>query len=85
MQNETKNDQEKVPDVKRDGWNVEEVSEESTNKPADEITREVLRGSETKSDADNRDLVGGVDSNETPQGREEAKKDETRGEVENDR
>ncbi len=78
MQNETKNDQEKVPDVNRQGWNVEEVSEESVNKPSDEITREVLRGDETKGDADDRDVVGGVDSNDTPQGREEAKKDETR-------
>lgn len=83
MQNETKNDQEKVPDVNRQGWNVEDVSEESANKPADEITREVLRGDETEGDADERDVVGGSDSNDTPQGREEAKKDEKRGEIEN--
>lgn len=82
MQSETKNDQEKLPDIKSGGWNVEQISEESTNKPADEITREMLRG-EAKGDADNRDVVGGVDSNETPQGREEAKKDENRGEIEN--
>lgn len=80
MQNETKNDQEKVPDVNRQGWNVEEVSEESVNQSADEITRQVLRGDETKGDADERDVVGGVDSNETWQGREEAKKGGTRSE-----
>jgi hypothetical protein len=83
MQNENKKDQEKVPDIKREGWNVEQISEESTNKPADEITREMLRGDEAKGDADRRDVVGGVNSNETPQGREEAKKDENRGEIEN--
>lgn len=80
MQNETKNDQEKVPDVNREGWNVEEVSEESVNKPSDEITREVLRGDETEGDADERDIAGSVDSDETPHGREEAKKDETEDE-----
>lgn len=80
MQNETKNDQEKVPDVNRQGWNVEEVSEESVNKSSDEITREVLRGDETEGDADERDIAGAVDSDETPQGREEAKKEETKNE-----
>lgn len=84
MQNETKNDQEKVPEVKREGWNISEIAEESTNKSADEITREVMRGDESKGDADERDLVGGVDSNETPQGREEAKKGAKVSEVEND-
>ena len=83
MQTGTKSDQEKVPDVSRESWNVEQVSAESTNKPADEITREILRGDETKGNADERDVVGGADSNETPQGREEAKKDENRGEIEN--
>ena len=83
MQTETKNDQEKVPAVERQGWNVNDVSAESVNQSSDEITREILRGDETKGDADNRDMVGGVNSNETPQGREEAKKDENRGEIEN--
>ena len=43
----------------------------------------MLRSDEAKCDADERDVVGGVNSNETPQGREEAKKDEKRGEIEN--
>jgi len=76
MQNENKNDQEKVPDVNRQGWNAEKVSEESANKSSDEITRQILRGNETEGDADDRDVIGGVDSDETPQGREEAKKDQ---------
>ncbi len=83
MQSETKNDQEKVPNVNRQGWNVQEVAEESVNQSSDEITRQVLRGDEAKGDADERDIVGGVDSNDTPHGREEAKKNETRGETEN--
>ena len=83
MQSETKNDQEKMPDIDREGWNAEQISAESTNKPSDEIAREMLRSDEAKCDADERDVVGRVNSNETPQGREEAKKDENRGEIEN--
>lgn len=83
MPNENENKQEKGTNASRQGWNIEEVAEESTNKSSDEMKREVLRGDETKGDADERDVVGGVNSNETPQGREEAKRDEKRGEVEN--
>ena len=32
----------------REGWNIEQLSEESTNKSSDEITREMLRGDEAK-------------------------------------
>lgn len=79
MQSETKQDQEKVPNVNQEGWNIGQVTEESTNKPSDEMVREVLRGDkEVKGDADERDVVGSVDSDETPHGREEAKKDKTK-------
>ena len=54
---------------------VEELVEESANQPADETLRQVLRGDESKGDADERDIVGSADGGETPQGREEAKKD----------
>ena len=60
--------------TKREGWNAEEISDESTNLPSDEIQRQLLRGDETKGNADNRDVTGSVNSNETPQGREETKK-----------
>lgn len=62
-------------DVKRDGWNAEEVSEEATNKEPDEVTREIARGAEKdKENADDRDIAGGPDRDETPHGREETKK-----------
>ncbi len=54
---------------------IKEINEESTNKPSDETMREVLRGEESKGDANERDVVGAVESIDTPQGREEAKKD----------
>ncbi len=79
MQTETKLDKNEIPDVNREGWSVEQVTDEATNKSSDETLRQVLRGDETKGDPDDRDIVGGVNSNETPHGREEAKKDETRG------
>lgn len=59
----------------REGWNIEKLSEEASQKDEDEIQRQTLRGDETKGNPDNRDVVGGVDADETPHGREEAKND----------
>lgn len=83
MPNENENKQEKGANANRQGWNIAELAEQSTNKSSDEMKREFLRGDETIGDADERDVVGSVDSSETPQGREEAKIGEKRGEVEN--
>ncbi len=74
MQENTKINPEQFPDVEREDWDVEQVSRESSNKPSDDLVREVLRGGETKDDADERDVVGGVESADTPHGREETKK-----------
>ncbi len=67
-----KQDEEKTSNVERDGWDAETLSEESSNKDSDEILREIRRGDETKGDANERDIAGRVNSNETWQGREEA-------------
>ena len=64
-----------VPDVNRDEWNVKELSEQSTNEMADETLRRTLRGDAEKGNPNDRDIVGAVNSNETQQGREEAKND----------
>ena len=61
----------------REGWDVQKLADEASQKNIDEIQRETLRGDETKGDADNRDIAGNVDTNETPQGREEAKNDKS--------
>lgn len=66
-------DNENFPNVQRQGWEAEEISEEAANKEPDEIARQFLRGDETKGNPDQRDIVGGVDSNDTPYGREERK------------
>jgi hypothetical protein len=66
---------EKMPDAKRGEWNVRDLAEESANELPDETLRKTLRGNETKGDPDERDIVGNVDSSETPRGREEAKND----------
>ncbi len=83
MQSENKNDLEGMSDISHDGWNLEEIAEESVNKPSDEIKREVLRGNEAEGDADGRDVAGSADKNKTPQGHEEAKINEKRGEGNN--
>ena len=64
---------EEMPNVKRQGWSIEEINEQSVNKPSDEMTREFLRGDETEGNPNERDVVGGVKTIDTPQGREEAK------------
>ena len=78
MPTKRKPDKNEIPDVNREGWNIEQITDEATNKSSDETLRQVLRGDETKGDADDRDIIGGVNSKDTPHGREEAKKDETR-------
>ncbi len=74
MQDETKIKPEQFPDVEKQDWDAEQISEESTNRPADEIVREMLRGDESEGNPDDRDVVGGVESADTPHGREETKK-----------
>ncbi len=39
------------------------------------MIRQILRAGENGEKADDRDVVGSADTNETPQGREEAKRD----------
>ena len=73
MENEEK---ENIPNIKKQGWKAEKIAEEATNKESDEITREMLRGdanTDKQINADERDVVGSVDSDETPHGREETK------------
>ena len=78
MQNKQKNDVEEMPNAERDDLNVKQVADEATNQSTDETLRQFLRGDETRGDADERDVVGGSDSIDTPQGREEAKQDKGR-------
>lgn len=66
-------DNNNFPNVKRQGWNAEEISEEAANKQPDEIAREFLRGDETEGNPDERDIVGGVEFIDTPHGRKETK------------
>jgi len=67
------NDDQQFSKAKREGWSAEEISEESTNMPPDEIKRQMLRGDETQGNADDRDVAGSANSNETPQAREQSK------------
>ena len=65
---------EKVPNIKCEGWDIQKLAEEATNEQPDEILRKTLRGNEKKINGDELDIVGSVDSSETPQGREENKR-----------
>lgn len=52
---------------------ISEIAEQSSYEGESEMKRRVLRGDETEGDADERDVVGNVESKDTWQGREEAK------------
>lgn len=71
----TKNRDEQIAETERDDWNVEKISEEATNQMPDETMRQMLRGNKTGESADDRDVAGSANENETPQAREEAKRD----------
>lgn len=65
---------EEKSDVKRDGWSADKISDEAANKEPDEVTREIARGDEdNKENADDRDIAGSPERDETPHGREETK------------
>ncbi|HMS43997.1 MAG TPA: hypothetical protein PKE69_27470 [Pyrinomonadaceae bacterium] len=52
---------------------TDEIGEQASGKEADEIQREMLRHGKNDEAADDRDIAGSTDSNETPQRREEIK------------
>lgn len=59
--------------VQHEEWSAEKLGDESNYDRDDEIKRRILRGDETKGDADERDVAGRSESKDTWQGREEAK------------
>ncbi len=67
------NDNKQFSESERDGWDAEKLSEEAVNQMPDDMMRQILRGGETGENADDLDIAGSADKNETPQGREEAK------------
>lgn len=69
-------EKENTPNIKRDGWETKDIAEQGANESPDEVMRRILRGDDDKSAADNQDEAGSVDSEDTPQGREENKKHE---------
>jgi hypothetical protein len=70
------NDKEQMPKINRQDWDAEKLADESVNQPSDEMMRQILRGDEADGNADDRDIAGSADSNETPQGREENKQNQ---------
>jgi hypothetical protein len=67
-------EKENFPNVEKDGWKISDIAEQATNESPDEILRKTLRESDSKNTADKQDIVGSIDSSETPHGREENKK-----------
>jgi len=60
------------------GWNkedIEDISDEASNRDPDGVLRQTLRGDETEGDPDQRDVAGAIAYSDTPHGREETKND----------
>ncbi len=66
-------EQKDTTNIKRQGWDADELIDESVNKDSDDTVREMLRGDETKGNPDERDNAGSPKSEDTPHGREETK------------
>jgi hypothetical protein len=54
---------------------IKDITDEASHRDVDGILRQTLRGDESKGDADDRDVAGAVDFEDTPHGREETKND----------
>jgi hypothetical protein len=54
---------------------IKDITDQASHRDVDGILRQTLRGDESKGDADDRDVAGAVDFEDTPHGREETKND----------
>jgi len=54
---------------------IKDTTDQASHRDVDGILRQTLRGDESKGDADDRDVAGAVDFEDTPHGREETKND----------
>lgn len=57
--------------TEREGWNADELGEQSSYEDTTEIKRRLRRGDETVGDADARDVAGDAPAGETPETRED--------------
>ena len=62
MQDDSKIKLEQFPDVMREDWSAEKISEEAANEQPDDTLRQMLRGDETIGNLDESDVAGGVES-----------------------
>jgi hypothetical protein len=54
---------------------IKDITDQASHRDVDGILRQTLRGDESKGDADDHDVAGAVDFEDTPHGREETKND----------
>ena len=57
-------------DAKKEGWNAEELGEQSSYEGVTEISRRLRRGDETRGDPDARDVAGATPDEDSPNERE---------------
>ena len=74
MNTQEMKENERTPNVEREGWQAEKLADEASNKESDEIVRQMLRGDESKGDPDERDIAGGTNFENTQYGRKQTKR-----------
>ncbi len=70
----SKQNEENIPDVKREGWEAEELIEESANQESDEVVQKIVRGDKSDVEGDD-EIIDAPDFDDTPRGRQEKVKD----------
>ncbi len=69
-----KQNEENIPDVEREGWEAEELIEESAYLESDEVVQKIVRGDNSGDEGDD-EIVDAPDFDDTPRGRQEKIKD----------
>lgn len=60
--NMQKQNEENIPEVKKEGWDAEKLVEEGANEESDDVVRKILRGNEEDGNADKRDIIPAFNS-----------------------
>lgn len=66
--------------IEREGWQADELGEQSAYQDATEFARQIVRGDESKGDPDKRDIVGSIPLIETTDGMPHRKTPEEKAE-----
>lgn len=68
IENEVVTDEVEKTNIEREGWQADELGEQSAYQDSTEFARQIVRGDESKGDPDKRDIAGSIPLIETTDG-----------------